>query len=215
MLRTVRALAVAFFLVLPVSIFAHPHMFFTTAVEFVWDGAVLTQAYFEWKFDKFFSADIIYGYDVNGDGNFSAAESAEVYNKAFINLKNYYFFTFIRQGRQRTTPATVKDFSVRAADGVVIYRFAIDLPAAAPGQDLFIAVYDYTYFCSISYEKTNPVRLRYDPALVQPRFSITPNRDHPVYYNPLGAVDDTRIYYEWKEGLQVYYPEEIRISYAE
>jgi hypothetical protein len=40
------------------------------------------------------------------------------------------------------------------------------------------------------------------------------NRNYPVYYDPLGSMNDTTIYYEWKKGLQIYYPREIRITYA-
>ena len=60
------------------ALFAHPHMWFTSKVEFVFSGASLKGAYVTWTFDRFFSADIISGYDVNNDGKFSAAEARDV-----------------------------------------------------------------------------------------------------------------------------------------
>lgn len=190
---------------------AHPHMFLTSRAEFVWDRANLSGCWIEWTFDRFFSADIL-SYDVNHDGKFSAAETKKVHDGAFANLKNYYYFLFIRQDKNRTNPKGVRDFSVAQKDGTVTYRFFVDLSAAASG-DISLAVYDYTFFCDIRSPDGEPVKLTYDGEFVKPSYAIVENRDYPVYYNPLGSVDDTTVYYAWKKGLQTYYPKEIRITY--
>ncbi len=209
--RTALALAL---LTLPFALFAHPHMYLSSAEEFVWKGAKLDGCWIEWTFDRFFSADIIQGYDLNGDKAFDAAETKAVYEGAFINLKNYYYFTFIRQGKTRTNPPSVSRFTVRQKDGILAYRFWVDLSKSAPGE-LALAVYDYTFFCDIAYPEKGAVALTYDPALVRPSYEIVENKDYPVYYNPLGAIDDTTIYYEWKKGLQTFYPREIRVRYGD
>ncbi|GAB1483275.1 DUF1007 family protein [Treponema sp.] len=188
-------------------------MFLSSQAEFVWEGAKLSGCYLEWTFDKFFSADIIQGFDTNGDGKFNRTETDAIYNKAFSNLKKYYYFTFIRQGKERTNPPSVSQFTARQEKGSLIYRFFIDLSKAAPGE-LNLAVYDYTFFCDIRSSETHPVKLSYDPSLVQPSFEIVENKEYPVYYNPLGAANDNSIYYTWKKGLETYYPREIKISYA-
>ena len=95
----------------PAVLSAHPHMFLTSEEELVWDKATLTGCWIEWTFDQFFSADIIQAYDANHDGKFSAEETKKVYDGAFINLKNYYYFTFIRQGKTRTNPPSVTAFT--------------------------------------------------------------------------------------------------------
>ncbi len=206
------AIACALFLA-PTGLFAHPHMFIDCTADFVWDKAQLSGCYLEWTLDQFFSADIIQAYDENRDGKFNAAETKLVHDNAFINLKNYYYFTFIRQGSKRTNPPEVSKFSVRQKDGKLIYRFFVDLSQTAPGE-LDFACYDYTFFCDISYPGSAPIKLTYDGAFVSPSYAIVENKDYPVYYNPLGAIDDTTIYYKWKQGLQTYYPREIRITYA-
>jgi len=199
-------------LALPAGLFAHPHMFLSSTEEFVWKGAKLDGCYVEWEFDRFFSADIIRGYDANGDGVFNASETRAVYDGAFINLKNYYYFTFIRQGNARTNPQGVSRFAVSQRDGVLSYRFYVDLSKAGT-EEIALSIYDYTFFCDIAYPEKNAVKLTYDPALVSPSYTIAENKDYPVYYNPLGAIDDTTVYYEWKKGLQTFYPREIRITY--
>lgn len=207
------ALWALWILVAPAAAFAHPHMFFSSAAEFVWEGESLSGCWIEWTFDRFFSADIIGGYDNDGDGDFSPAETKAVFDGAFTNLKNYYYFTFIRQGSVRRNPATVQGFSVRQKGGIMTYRFFVDLSSSAPGE-LALAVYDYTFFCDIAYPDTSPVKLTFDPKKVTASYQIAENKDYPVYYNPLGAVDDTTVYYTWKKGLQTFYPREIRITYA-
>ncbi len=72
---------------MPAVVFAHPHMFLTSTEEFVWEKDRLAGCWIEWEFDQFFSADIIQAYDHDGNGKFSAAETKEVFNGAFINLK--------------------------------------------------------------------------------------------------------------------------------
>jgi ABC-type uncharacterized transport system substrate-binding protein len=200
----------AFILFASAGLFAHPHMFLTSREEFVWDKANLSGCWLEWTFDQFFSADLM-NYDANHDGKFSPTETKKVYDGAFINLKNYYYFLFIRQGKTRTNPKGVSEFSVSQKNSAVTYRFFIDLSKSAPGE-ICLAVYDYTFFCDIR-PAPDPVKLTYDPEFIKPTFAIVENKDYPVYYNPLGAIDDTTIYYTWKKGLQTYYPKEIRITY--
>lgn len=197
----------------PAVVSAHPHMFLSSREEFVWEKDRLAGCWIEWEFDQFFSADIIQAYDHDGNGKFSAAETKEVFNGAFINLRNYYYFTFIRQGKARTNPASVDRFTAGIRDHKMWYRFFIDLSKTETGE-LCLSVYDYTFFCDIRYPDSSPVKLTYDPEFVQPSYSIVENKDYPVYYNPLGAIDDNTIYYTWKKGLDTYYPREIRITYA-
>ncbi len=198
-------------LLLPGAASAHPHMFLTNKVEFIWEGTQLKGCWLEWTFDQFFSADIIRGYDTDRNGIFNETESKAVFNNAFIYLKNYYYFTFIRQGKNRTNPAGVSKFTVFQKDNKMTYRFFIDLSKTSAGE-IYLAVYDYTFYCNITYPN-NSVTLDYNPNLIKPSYEIIENKDFPVYYNPLGAADDSTIYYTWKKGLQTYYPREIKIFY--
>ena len=45
------------------------------------------------------------------------------------------------------------------------------------------------------------------------KIPIEENKEFPVYYNPLGAATDSTVYYEWKPGLQTYYPKEVHLTY--
>lgn len=194
--------------------FTHPHMWFTSSLEVVFAGKNLKGAYVTWTFDRFFSADVISGYDINRDGVFSAAETADVYENAFSYSENFYYFTFIRHGERRTTPEHIEkaSFSVWQKNGIVTYRFFIDL-SEFKSREIFLACYDYTFYCDITYPKNAAVKFIYDESLVQPSYTIIENKNYPVYYNPLGAMDDNRIYYKWAPGLNTYYPKEVRIRF--
>ncbi|HAH61968.1 MAG TPA: DUF1007 domain-containing protein, partial [Treponema sp.] len=181
------------------------------SVQFVWnDAGDLQGAYLTWDFDRFFSADIINWLDADHDGKFSDAESEEVYNHAFINLRHYYYYTFISQGTKRTNPPAVTKFRAVQKDGIMTYRFYIDLSKYS-GRDLYLAVYDYTYFCDVEYPD-NCVTFSC-PAGVTPSCKIVENKQYPVYYDPLSPATDTRIYYKWAPGLQTYYPMEIHLTW--
>lgn len=193
---------------------AHPHMFLESRAEIVQSGGVLSGAWLEWKLDSFFSADLIHGYDHDRNGVFDAAETRELERGAFVNLRHYHYFTFIRVGSVRTNPSSVKSFSARQSGGSVIYRFFVDLSSYQAGE-VFLAVYDYTYFCDIRYPEKDPVRVIAKPSVgdsvASIRWEIVENKDYPVYYNPLGAIDDTTVYYKPAPGLATYYPREIRL----
>jgi len=204
---------VLIFLTLSVGLGAHPLLSLTSCFVFVWEGERLSGGYLEWTFDQFFSGDIIQAYDANADKKLSAAEQKLVYQKAFINIENYHFFTFIRQGDKRTNPKSVKEFSAWIKGDVLVYRFFVDL-SAYQGEELYFANYDYTFFFAIPYAESEPVKLRYDPELVDASYEVVENKKYPVYYNPMGAADDTTVYYSWKKGLLTFYPKEIHVKFA-
>lgn len=195
----------------PVQVIAHPHLFISAQIEFVVNGDTVQGAYETWTFDRFFSADIIQGYDINRDGLFSQTETADVYDNAFINTQYYSYFTFIRQGEKRTSPKGVSAFSVWQKDGLVSYRFYVDL-TAYHGNFSF-AVYDYTFFCDFRYAETTPIRFTGYSGKALPAYTITENKKYPVYYDPFDTADTATTYNTWKPGLQTYYPREINITY--
>ena len=207
-----RALLVLIVSAVPVVLFAHPHVFITSSAEFVFQKDKLQGVWLTWDFDRYFSADIIKWLDTNKDGVFSEKESQQVYTNAFINLRHYYYYTFIRQGNRRTNPARVEHFQATQKDGIMTYRFYIDL-SGYTGNSLYLAVYDYTYYCDVGYTKPEPVTFDCDTDTVHPGYEIVENKKYPVYYDPCGPATDTSVHYKWKPGLNTYYPREIHITW--
>ena len=210
--KFLKSILVFLLLCLPATVFAHPHVFIKNRVEFVWQKDKLQGAWIVWDFDRYFSADIIKWLDTDKDGTFSEKESNQVYNNAFINLRHYYYYTFIRQGNTRTNPTEVSHFRATQNNGIMTYKFYIDLSKYA-GNDLYLAVYDYTYYCDVEYAEPNPVTFNCDTSIVHPKYEIVENKKYPVYYDPCGPASDTSVHYKWKPGLNTYYPREIHLTW--
>ncbi len=197
-----------------ISIFAHPHMWFKNKVDFVFSNDKIKGVFVTWTFEKEFSNEIIKGYDLDRNGKFSKKEALAVYNNAFIYTKNYYYFIFIREGKERFSPKSIdkNKFSVSQKKGIVSYRFFVDL-SKIKGREFYFACYDYTFFCDISYTKKNPISFTYNKRKVKPKYKIEENKDYPVYYDPISPPGDSRLYTKKKPGLKVFYPLEVKITF--
>lgn len=191
--------------------YAHPHMWFDSEFEIIFSDSKLQGVNIIWTFDKFFSSDIISGYDLNRDGVFSTKETDDVFQNAFTYTSNYGHFTFVRVGNKRKSPESIlrKDFSASQKNGRLKYKFYVDL-SSYNENEIYIACYDYTFFCDISYPK-NPVK--FIGTKSDPKYEIIENKNYPIYYDPFGSIDDTRVYYKWAPGLNTYYPLEIKLIF--
>ncbi|OQY30774.1 MAG: hypothetical protein B6241_15360 [Spirochaetaceae bacterium 4572_59] len=192
---------------------AHPHMMLTSRCTVHMEKDLIKGITLEWEFDKFFSADTRFYYDQDKNGIYDDAETAEVFQYAFSNLKKYNYFTFFRVGDKRFTPNNVTDFTVwNIDDETLAYSFYIPLDNFN-GNELNIAVYDYSFFCHVSYDEENPVRLDLTDCTEKPVFSLEENKDYPVYYDPFAPMSDLSIHEKWRPGLKTFYPTEIQIEY--
>lgn len=203
------------FFFLGTGAFAHPHMAVYSRIELSFIEDKPEGLWMEYRFDRYFSADIIYGFDLDKDGTFNAAETQDIHDHAFINMENYGFFLYIRQGDSRVSPEAVSRFSARMEDDFIIYRFYVDLPSLltdGEAREFHLSVFDTTYFCACSYEEGAPV-LFSGTYLEDADYSVVRNKYYPVYYDPFAPVGDTTVHERWRPGLETAYPEEVRIVY--
>lgn len=195
----------------PLTLTAHPHVFMDCRTELLWENGRPARCRIEWVFDRFFSSDIIRGFDLDDNGCFDAEETQAVYDGAFINLRNYGYFTFIRSQGKTFRPETVSDFTASHSGGRLTYSFYFDIPEET-ALPFSIAVYDLTFFCSIEYDADRPILFRNVPAGKDAYYRVVQTKENPVYYNPMGAVNDNAVYSEWKPGLETFYPIEIEVG---
>lgn len=190
-------------------VYSHPHIQILTRASVEFENDRVNGIWMEWEFDEYFSADIILSYDIDNDSVFNKVETDDIYNNAFISLKDYDYFTYIREGDNRWSPKDVSDFSVEILNDSVIYRFF--LPVKVESRTFYLAVYDFTYFCAVFYQEDNP--LTYRNRDVEPIYSIEENLDKPIYFNPYAGVGDTTVYTEMEEGLVELFIKEIKVEY--
>lgn len=191
--------------------FPHPHVKIISRITFDFSGTKCEGCSIEWEFDDYFSGSMIHDFDKNRDGQFDEKEKKNLYNEAFINLKNYGFFVFLRKGKVRSNPQKVENFNAWQRDGKLFYSFYIPFDKLQSGDDFYVAVFDRSFYCAIYYAES-PVII-HQKIGVFPVYDITTNKNYPVYYNPYGSPDDQTLYRKWKPGLETAYPDEIRIYF--
>jgi len=202
---------------IPASLYAHPHMSLEAKVDFVLEGKTCTGAWMEWTFDPLFSATIIGEHDTNRDGRFDTKENTQVYQRAFINLKNYGYFIYIRKGDTRSNPAGVEQFQAFQKQGRLVYRFFVPLKQDLAAGPLHLAVFDTTFYCAVRYAPNgigciDATGKGLPEPPEGPSITVAVNKKYPIYYNPQGASNDFRVYNTWEKGLEIAYPEEITIQ---
>lgn len=205
--------ALILFLLIQSGLYAHPHVRLYSKLEVEYSEDKCAGFWVEWQFDDYFSASVIHEFDKNKNGLFEDNEIKDIYNGAFINLKNYGYFLFLRKNKTRQHPKKVENFKAWQKDNLLFYSFYVPLQGMNYGDDFYIAVFDRSFYCDIKYSEI-PVTIKQTSGK-SPEFEIAKNKDYPVYYNPLGAASDMRIYKKWKPGLETAYPDEIRLFFKE
>jgi len=191
---------------------AHPHLLIMTELEPEFSGTECTGLWIEWAFADMFGASILHDFDKDKNGVFNAAETKAVHDNAFINLRKYGYFVFLRKGETRKNPAAVESFTVFLRDKRLHYRFRVPLKGLGYADDFSVAIFDSTYFCATKY-KDAPVKFPAGGSGKKPIYEIVENKKYPVYYDPYGSATDTTTYTKWKPGLQTAYPTEIRFFF--
>lgn len=199
-------LVICFFTILQ----AHPHTFIYTSLLPEFEGNGIKGVWVEWTFDEMFSSQVFMEADANQNKKIDPDEIKHIYNNAFANLANYGYFFYQRVGDKRIAAKEVKNFSAWMNGPKIVYKFFV--PVENKSSPLIISIIDSSFFCSLAFNKTTAVKF-INPGTLNPKYSITPNQNYPVYYNPMGAIDDDRLYTKWQKGLKTAYPEEATITF--
>lgn len=198
--------------IISTHIYSHPHMQILNRTSFEFNEDKIKGVWLEWEFDAYFSADIIMTYDINEDGIFDDKETIDVYNNAFISLKDFNYFTYIRTGDKRISPEEVKDFSVFTDDEKnLVYKFYVPLDYLDVNE-FYLSVYDFSYFCACFYQEVEPV-IFMNSDNFEPSYNIAKNEEYPIYFDPYAGPGETTVYTEWEEGLNEIVVQEIHVKY--
>ncbi len=145
---------------------AHPHVFVDAHAEIVFDKAgEITAIRHIWQFDEAFTAFAIQGLDANNDGKLSDAELAPLAKVNVDSLKEYGFFTWLRQGKQSFpfVPPTEYWLEFHGGRLTLFYTLPLKKPVAIHGKAT-LEVFDPEYFVAFSFPKHQAVTLTNAPA---------------------------------------------------
>lgn len=191
---------------------AHPHMAIYYRCNFLFEDNTLKGSRVTYRFDRYFSTDIISTYDLDKNKNFDKNETMEIYSHAFINLENYGFFISIRDNHGRTSPRKVSDFRPFIdEENMLNYSFYIEL-TESEDKELYFSIFDPTFFCATYMNENDPVIITAEPPHVT-EYEVVENTDFPVFYDPYAPASDASTYSEWRPGLNTFFPEEIHLVY--
>jgi ABC-type uncharacterized transport system substrate-binding protein len=139
---------------------AHPHVWLTTMVSFVFQDGKLVALRQAWAFDDFFSASLIAEFDKNKDGAFDAAEQTALAANAFAALRESGYFTRVRQNFATWPVKNAENFSASLNKGLVFYGFTLPLATPLdPGQGPITAgIYDESFFVDVALDESDPVK---------------------------------------------------------
>jgi ABC-type uncharacterized transport system substrate-binding protein len=170
---------------------AHPHVWITSVMTFVFEDRRLFGLRHRWEFDEIFGSFVIQEHDADGNGAFDAAETESVKDKAFASLRDYGYFTHLRIDGQPVPLTEIVGFEAEIEDGVLAYEFTLSLPepvdpAATP---LAVGVYDEEYYVEVLLDQDDPVRFAGLPNGAC-TFEIEEDAENPIYF---GMVDPLSI----------------------
>ncbi len=109
-------------------LFAHPHLFIKPSIDVAVDNNTVKGFKITWKWDKWWSADVIADCDLDRNGLLNNEETRLVYKDYFIGVRDYDFFMGIIIDGKKIKIVDIKDFSVIInSDKTVSYTFFIPL----------------------------------------------------------------------------------------
>jgi tRNA threonylcarbamoyladenosine biosynthesis protein TsaE len=141
---------------------AHPDIRIEDRVIFLFDGARVSAIEETWTFDPDYSQSLLADYDADHDGRISPAESRKIAEHILPNLAEIRYFTYLWVDGRDLATLPPRDFVASAENGLVTFRFVIDLPSPIDPQRqvLKVEINDRDYSVEIRLAKKDPVELR-------------------------------------------------------
>ncbi len=131
-------------LVLPLPVHAHPHVWTDYWVDAVSSKDGIVKLRFLWRFDTMFSTMVREDLKIK---DLSPESIKKLQHKAFDNLKNFHYYTYIKYDGQELQPKDVQDFTARMHGEQLEYVFTVALPKAA--QQVEVSLYDEELYVDI------------------------------------------------------------------
>lgn len=165
--RKARRLGLALFLCLFAAspALAHPHVWIDMRTDMVMGpDRTLGAVSITWTFDEFYTAFAVQDFKKRADGTYNQDDLDALLNINLENLKEWNYFTEIKQAGQDLPLGTPKPVSASYDAKLGQLTIAFSLPLVAPvtptkAAPVTLQIFDPTYYISIEYVKDAPLRL--------------------------------------------------------
>lgn len=129
------------------SLWAHPHMWIDTSLDFEFSSRGLSGIRVTWRFDDFNSADLRARFDLNDNGTIDPAEEEAIYEGAFSHLGEVNYFMLANVGGEAQELPAAIDFSAFVDEGKLVYEFVVPLELRfSRFNNMVLAFFDISYF---------------------------------------------------------------------
>jgi len=138
------------------KLLAHPHLFIEPSLEFIVSDNSIRAVRVCWKWDRWWSMDVIFDCDINRDGYLDEEEIKLVYNDYFKGIQNFNYFTQIFIDGNKSNTGQVKNFTAKINnDETVSYCFDFAVEASLNRSVKFeIRFEDITIFTAFDRDLT-------------------------------------------------------------
>lgn len=116
------------FIITGALLYSHPHLFIKPTIEVISNNSSIEGVWLDWEWDQWWSEDVLFECDLDGNGSFSKDEIELIYNDFFIGIEDFDFFTYISVDGKRYQIMGVENFTAsNSSSNIVSYRFYIPL----------------------------------------------------------------------------------------
>lgn len=167
----------------PQPSYSHPHCWIDTKTTILTEKGLFQGVQNNWKFDEYFSMDIIDLIDLNKNGNIEENEKEYAYDNTFIKLKEFDYYNHISLNGKKITDYKIEDFDAKIENGIIIYDFKLVLNnpiEILKGNRIAISIYDYTYFIDIKIGNKEDIKFTSKADLMD--YKVIEDKNNAIWY---------------------------------
>ena len=164
---------------------AHPHVFVDCSLTFEFDAEGLKGIRQKWWFDEMFANMILGDFDKNHDNRLTPQEAKELEQGAFINLKNFDYFTHIYVDGLPIKSVEAVEFKPAIEDSTLVYNFFVPVRITKDKRKhvAMVAIYDESFYTSFQMDPKN--KLVNQPAGYNTTLSLEPVPDMAYFHGQI------------------------------
>lgn len=162
--------------------YSHPHVWIDTDVTIMIENGIFKGVKNNWRFDEYFSVDVIDAIDLNKNGIIEDDEKEYAFNETFAHLKEYNHYNHLSINKKKITDYRIENFDAKIENGILIYNFEIVLnnPINVSKNNLiFLSIYDDTYFMDIKLGENKNIHFTSTDNLT---YKIIEDKNNAIWY---------------------------------
>lgn len=135
-------------LFLPFPAHAHPHLFIAPGVSFVEDKGAIKAVRIRWIWDEFWSEEVMFDCDMDGNGSLSTSEIKLIKKDFFDGVQDFNYFFMMKSDGQKVNFGAARNFNVKTTDGnCLMYEFTLETSnPVIPKNKLELFFFDETIY---------------------------------------------------------------------